>query len=60
VFVLDIAGHKAVEFLESQGYRQYESKKLIQDWREAAVEWQPENSVLLYKKIREQRIMVPM
>ena len=60
VFVLNVAGQKPVEFLESQNYRQYESKKLIQDWREAAVEWQPENSVLLYKKIREQRIMVPM
>ena len=35
-------------------------EELIPDWREAAVEWQPENSVLLYKKLREQRIMVPM
>ena len=60
VFVLKTAGQKSVKFLESQNYRQYESKKLIQDWREAAVEWQPENSLLLYKKIREHRIMVPM
>lgn len=60
VFVLDQAGAKPVEFLESQGYERSESTKLIPDWREAAVEWQPEGSVLLYKKLREQRIMVPM
>ena len=60
VFVLDKAGTKPIEFLESQNYEQFESKQLIPDWKEAAVEWQPENSVLLYKKMREQRIMVPM
>jgi dephospho-CoA kinase len=60
VFVLNQAGSKPVEFLESQGYERSESKNLIPDWREAAVEWQPENSVLLYKKLREHRIMVPM
>ena len=59
-FVLDGAGSNPIEFLESQGYEQFESKQLIQDWKEAAVEWQPENSILLYKKMREQRIMVPM
>jgi dephospho-CoA kinase len=60
VFVTHQTGQKPIEFLESQGYEQFESKNLIPDWREAAVEWQPENSVLLYKKMREQRIMVPM
>ena len=60
VFVLDEAGAKPIEFLESQTYEQFESKRLIPDWKEAAVEWQPEDSVLLYKKMREQRIMVPM
>jgi hypothetical protein len=60
VFVTNQTGQKPIEFLESQGYEQFESKNLIPDWREAAVEWQPENSVLLYKKMREQRIMVPM
>jgi dephospho-CoA kinase len=60
VFVPNQAGPKPIEFLESQGYERSESKSLIPDWREAAVEWQPENSVLLYKKLREQRIMVPM
>ncbi len=60
VFVLDNAGNSPIQFLESQGYEQFESKRLIQDWREAALEWQPKNSVLLYKKMREQRIMVPM
>ena len=59
-FVLDGAGSKPIEFLESQAYEQFESKRLIQDWKDAAVEWQPENSILLYKKMREQRIMVPM
>jgi dephospho-CoA kinase len=60
VFVANQTGKKPIEFLESQGYEVFESKNLIPDWREAAVEWQPENSVLLYKKLREQRIMVPM
>jgi dephospho-CoA kinase len=60
VFVPNQAGPKPVEFLEGQGYERSESKNLIPDWREAAVEWQPENSVLLFKKLREQRIMVPM
>lgn len=60
VFVLNQAGTKPVEFLESQGYEVSESKSLIPDWQQAAVEWQPEDSILLYKKIREQRIMVPM
>ncbi len=60
VFVLEGAGSKPIEFFEGQGYEQFESERLIQDWKEAAVEWQPENSVLLYKKMREQRIMVPM
>ncbi len=59
-FVLNQAGTKPIEFLESQEYQQANSQKLIPDWQEAALEWQPENSVLLYKKTREQRIMVPM
>jgi hypothetical protein len=60
VFVLKQAGTPPIEFLQSQQYEQSEANKLIQDWREAALEWQMDNSVMLYKKIREQRIMVPM
>jgi dephospho-CoA kinase len=60
LFVLREAGQQPIQFLESKNYELFDSKKLIQDWREAAIEWQPDNSVLLYKKIREQRIMVPM
>ena len=60
VFVMNQAGGKPIEFLESKGYKQAESSTLIPHWREAAADWQPENSVLLYKKLREQRIMVPM
>jgi hypothetical protein len=60
VFILNKAGKPPVEFLESQGYEQFSANQLIPDWREAAVEWQPEESTLLYKKLREQRIMVPM
>jgi dephospho-CoA kinase len=59
-FVLHQAGPKPVQFFESQGYEQSESKDLGYMWKDAAMEWQPENSVLLYKKLREQRIMVPM
>lgn len=60
VFVLNQAGQKPIEFLESQNYERAESSALIPDWREAADEWQPESSILLFKKLREQRIMVPM
>lgn len=60
VFVLNQAGQKPIEFLESKNYERAESSTLIPDWRDAAVEWQPESSILLYKKLREQRIMVPM
>ena len=60
VFILKESGPAPVEFFESQGYEQAESKNLGYMWKDAAMEWQPENSVLLYKKLREQRIMVPM
>lgn len=60
IFVLKQAGVSPIEFLQSQQYEQSDANKLVQDWREAALEWQLENSVMLYKKIREQRIMVPM
>jgi len=59
-FVINQAGPKPVEFFESQGYQQAQPKELGYIWKDAAAEWQPENSVLLYKKLREQRIMVPM
>ncbi len=59
-FVLSPAGLKPIEFFESQGYEQAQGKDLGYMWKDAAKEWQPENSVLLYKKLREQRIMVPM
>lgn len=60
VFVAKEAGTAPVQFFESQEYEQSESKKLGYMWKDAAEEWQPENTVLLYKKLREQRIMVPM
>ena len=59
-FVFKAAGSKPIEFFESQGYEQIEGQNLGYMWKEAALEWQPENSILLYKKLREQRIMVPM
>lgn len=51
---------KAIEFLASQDYTQTELRKLNFMWREAAEEWQSEDSILLYKKLRDQQIMVPM
>jgi dephospho-CoA kinase len=59
-FVLNQAGSKPIEFFESQSYEQAQGKDLGYMWKDAAKEWQPEDSVLLYKKLREQRIMVPM
>jgi len=60
VFILDIAGPEPVEFFKSQGYEQTDIQSLGYMWEDAAREWQPEDSVILYKKLREQRIMVPM
>ncbi len=59
-FVANQAGLKPIEFFESQGYEQSEGKNLGYMWKDAAEEWQPEETILLYKKLREQRIMVPM
>jgi dephospho-CoA kinase len=59
-FVLNQAGPGPIEFLQSQGYQQAELNELGYMWEDAAKEWQPEDSVILYKKLREQRIMVPM
>lgn len=59
-FILSQAGSKPIEFFESQGYEQAQAKDLGYMWKDAAKEWQPEKSILLYKKLRDQRIMVPM
>ena len=59
-FVLKQAGSGPIEFLQSQGYQQAELKELGYMWEDAAKEWQPDDSVILYKKLRDQRIMVPM
>jgi hypothetical protein len=59
-FVLKAAGSKPIEFFKNQGYEEIEGKDLGYMWKDAALEWQPENSILLYKKLRDQRIMVPM
>jgi dephospho-CoA kinase len=60
IFVLKAAGSEPIEFFKSQGYEEIEGKDLGYMWKDAALEWQPENSILLYKKLRDQRIMVPM
>jgi len=59
-FVANEAGSKPIEFFESQGYEKSEVKDLGYMWEDAAAEWQTENTTLLYKKLREHRIMVPM
>jgi len=59
-FVLEQGGPEVVKFFENEDYEQTESKDLGYIWKDIAQEWQPENSVLLYKKLREHRIMVPM
>jgi dephospho-CoA kinase len=59
-FISDQIGPKPVAFLESQGYEQSEANKLGYLWKDAAKEWQPEHTIVLYKKLREHRIMVPM
>ncbi len=59
-FVPKMAGSRPVEFFESQGYQQAELKDLSHMWREVAAEWQPEDSTLLYYKLREKPIMVPI
>jgi dephospho-CoA kinase len=59
-FVLKQAGSGPLEFLQSEGYEQAQLKELGYMWEDAAREWQPEDSTILYKKLRDQRIMVPM
>ncbi len=60
VFVLNKAGDAPIKFFEGVGYEQTKSKKLGYIWKDAAKEWQPDDSTLLYKKLRDKRIMVPM
>ena len=60
VFTLNKAGQPPVKFFESYDYQQTQSKKLGYIWKDAAKEWQPNDSTLLYKKLRDKRIMVPM
>lgn len=60
VFVRNQAGPKPIEFFQSQGYDRTEKEHLGYMWEDAAGEWQPEDTVLLFKKLREQRIMVPL
>jgi dephospho-CoA kinase len=60
IFVLNKAGDAPIKFFSGHDYQQTESKKLGYIWKDAAKEWQPEDSLLLYKKLRDKRIMVPM
>jgi len=59
-FVMNKAGSGPVEFFKRNNYQVTESKKLGYIWKDSAKEWQPDDSTLLYKKLREKRIMVPM
>ncbi|MDX1523474.1 MAG: dephospho-CoA kinase [Anaerolineae bacterium] len=59
-FVSNKIGAKPIEFLVGLGYEQSEVAKLGYMWKDAAAEWQPDNTIVLYRKLREQRIMVPM
>jgi len=59
-FVLKQAGSAPIEFLKSQGYEEAELRDLGYMWEDAAKEWRPDDSIILYKKLRDQRIMVPM
>jgi dephospho-CoA kinase len=59
-FVSDQIGPKPIEFFEQQGYQQSEIKQLGYMWKDAAVEWQPEHTIILYKKLRDNPIMVPL
>lgn len=60
VFVMNKAGDAPIKFFEEADYEQTESKKLGYIWKDAAKEWQPDDSTLLFKKLRDKRIMVPM
>ncbi|MDM8527717.1 dephospho-CoA kinase [Anaerolineales bacterium HSG24] len=60
VFILNKAGQPPIKFFEGYDYQQTQSKKLGYIWKDAAKEWQPDDSTLLYKKLRDKRIMVPM
>ena len=60
IFLHNSTGPVARKFLEKQGYEAKKPEELIKIWREAAEEWQVENTTLMVKQLLERRVMVPI
>ncbi|RME46995.1 MAG: dephospho-CoA kinase [Caldilineae bacterium] len=60
IFLHNSTGPVARKFLEKQGYEAKKPEELIKVWREAAEEWQVENTTLMVKQLLERRVMVPI
>jgi ribosomal protein S18 acetylase RimI-like enzyme len=60
IFVDKYHPQEAVEFFASRGYEYQELGDLIKVWREVASEFVTEDRFLMFRKLREERIMQPI
>lgn len=60
IFLHDKTGPPARKLLENRGYQEKAPGALDRMWREAAQEWQSENTTLLVKQLMERRINAPI
>lgn len=60
VFLHQAGGQSARSVLEGMGYQEKSPDALDRMWREAALDWQQENTTLLVKQLMERRINAPI
>lgn len=60
IFLHNKTGPVAKKFLDKRGYKAKNPEELIKVWREAAQEWQVENTTLMVKQLLERRVMIPL
>lgn len=51
---------RAVKFYRGMGYERAEQEALAQDWREVLAEHQDADEMILFKRLRETRVVVPV
>lgn len=60
LFVHRKTAARAEQILKKKGYKPYPREKMMKIWRDAADDWQEENTVLVLKQYRKQPINVPL
>lgn len=60
IFLHNKTGPIAKKFLEKRDYQVKQTEELIKMWREAAEEWQIEDSTLMVRQLLAKRVMVPI